>query len=92
MHGCAQEVSAPADQMAVGAVWCELVSGVDSLIGRETTGKCRESDIGNGLVYEAENQSGVLTGKSPAIENREVCPSRWSIRLRSSIVTEKLLR
>ena len=62
--------------MAVGAVWCELVSGCESLIDREIAGKRRGSDISSRAVCATELQSGVLTGKFPAIENREICPSR----------------
>jgi hypothetical protein len=59
--------------MAVETVWCELVSGCESLICREITGKRGEFDFIGRAGYSTEDRCGVLTGEFPAFGNREIC-------------------
>ena len=74
------------------AVWCELVSGCESLIYRENTEKCRESDISSGADCVAEAQSGVLTAEFPAFGNREICAiEQGLLRSRSIFQPEAML-
>ena len=78
--------------MAVQAVWCELVSGCESLIYREITGKCRESGFDRGARSAAKNQLGVLTGEFPAFRNREICANEQGLlRSRSIFQPEAML-
>jgi hypothetical protein len=59
--------------MAVRAVCCELVSGCESLICREITGKRGEFDFIGGAGCSAEARCGVLPAEFPAFGNREIC-------------------